>query len=52
MFNHKTLIWDDAEKSPDLEKAMAMAARISDRGFAWNAIQLDRNNPESWEYPG
>jgi hypothetical protein len=52
MVNHKTLIGDDAEQSPDLEKVMAMAVGISDHGFAWDAIRLDRANPESWEYVG
>ncbi len=52
MFNHKVMIWDDAEGSPDLEKVMSMVVEISDRGFTWNAIQLDRRNPESWEYAG
>jgi len=52
MFNHKTMIWDDAERSPDVEKVMSMVVEISDRGFAWDAIQLDRSNPESWEYAG
>jgi len=43
----KLVIWDDADKSPDLMKVLSMGARISDRRrFSWGEIKLDRTNPE------
>ena len=48
----KVLLWDDADKCPDLNKVMTMFDRIGEHGFSWNAIQLDPNNPESWECLG
>jgi hypothetical protein len=47
----KLVVWDDADRCPDLIKVLSMATRINDRRrFSWGDIQLDRGNPESWEY--
>jgi hypothetical protein len=51
--NSKTLIWDDAERSANLEKVGNMLLCIGDTGrFSWDHISLNRDDPESWEYVG
>jgi hypothetical protein len=47
------VVWDDADKSPDMMKVLSMAARMNDRcRFSWGDIRLDRTAPERWEYVG
>ena len=49
----KLVVWDDADKSPDLMKVLSMANRIDrKRRFSWGDIKLDRTDPEKWEYVG
>ncbi len=49
-FKKKVLLWDDADNCPDPNKVMTMFDWIGEHGFSWDTIQLDPNNPESWEY--
>lgn len=49
----KLVVWDDADKSPDLMKVLSMADRIGKTSrFSWGDIKLDRTDPEQWEYVG
>jgi hypothetical protein len=51
-FKRKVLLWNDAEKYPDLSKVMDMFDRIDRHGFSWDAIDVDPSDPEKWEYTG
>jgi hypothetical protein len=47
----KLVLWDEADKSPDLVKVLSMADKIDrTRRFSWGDIKLDRTDPEKWEY--
>lgn len=53
MLNNGCVVWDQADKCPDMEKVLSMAAKIADStSFSWEQLQLDRSNPEAWEFIG
>lgn len=46
----KILFWEEIETYPDAPKLMRMLDWIGEHGFSWDALRLDSNNPELWEY--
>ena len=53
MLNNGCVVWDQADKCPDMEKVLSMARKIADStSFSWEQLQLDRLNPEAWEFIG
>ena len=50
MLTKNIIIWDDADKCPDMEKIMVMGNILSDVGFCWDDFRIDPNNPELWEF--
>ena len=46
----KTFVWDDFEVTEENMKVMRLVTAISDRGFSWDDIVLERDNPERWTF--
>ncbi|TWU62374.1 HNH endonuclease [Crateriforma conspicua] len=49
--NNKMIIWDDFEWTESTTKVMEFMVDISDHGFSFDQIKLDRNDPEQWDVP-
>ena len=53
LLNSRLLVWDNADSSPDWEKVASTLVKISDAdGFKWEDFQIERTNPEKWQYVG
>lgn len=49
----EVVVWDDADACPDMRKVLQTLGRINDAGhFTWDHFQIDRSDPEQWEFVG
>lgn len=49
----EVVVWDDADACPDMRKVLQTLGRINDAShFTWDHFQIDRDDPEQWEFVG